>query len=190
VKPYICPSDATNTDGRAGPDNWATTSYAYNYQVFAIYEGPPPAHTDWGAWTTVQGAPGRYPAAIQDGTSNTIFFTEKYGEPCADGWACDWGGNTWWEWAPKFAASITGPDSKFLNKPTVAYCDSNKAPDVIQDGAPLRNICSLMATSPHSSGINAAMGDGSVRFISAGVSGNTWWSAVTPRGGEVLGNDW
>jgi prepilin-type processing-associated H-X9-DG protein len=46
------------------------------------------------------------------------------------------------------------------------------------------------ATSPHTGGINAGMGDGSVRFVAQGISGNTWYWACTPQGGEVLGPDW
>ena len=38
--------------------------------------------------------------------------------------------------------------------------------------------------------MNVGLADGSVRFLSTGMSGTTWWSAVTPAGGEVLGNDW
>jgi prepilin-type N-terminal cleavage/methylation domain-containing protein len=34
------------------------------------------------------------------------------------------------------------------------------------------------------------MVDGSVRSVSSGVSGRTWWAAVTPSGGETLGSDW
>jgi prepilin-type N-terminal cleavage/methylation domain-containing protein len=38
--------------------------------------------------------------------------------------------------------------------------------------------------------MQAGMADGSVRGVSTGVSGNTWWAAVTPNGGEALGSDW
>ena len=38
--------------------------------------------------------------------------------------------------------------------------------------------------------ILVALGDGSVRFLSGTVSESTFWSAVTPAGGEVLGGDW
>ena len=54
----------------------------------------------------------------------------------------------------------------------------------------------VMDCNPHvpnsfyPTGILVAMGDGSVRFLSGTVSESTFWSAVTPAGGEVLGGDW
>ena len=36
----------------------------------------------------------------------------------------------------------------------------------------------------------AVAADGSVRTLSPSVSGNTWWAAVAPSGGEVPGSDW
>jgi prepilin-type N-terminal cleavage/methylation domain-containing protein len=38
--------------------------------------------------------------------------------------------------------------------------------------------------------MQTGMADGSVRGVSNAVSGGTWWSAVTPNGGEALGPDW
>ena len=32
--------------------------------------------------------------------------------------------------------------------------------------------------------------DGSVRIVSKDISHKTWKEAMTPNGGEVLGNDW
>jgi hypothetical protein len=46
------------------------------------------------------------------------------------------------------------------------------------------------AVSPHTGGILAGMGDGSVRLVNQGVSNTTWFAACTPAGGEVLPNDW
>ena len=41
----------------------------------------------------------------------------------------------------------------------------------------------------HTAGLNALMGDGSVRPVSAGVSVTTFAALVTRSGGEVLGSD-
>jgi prepilin-type N-terminal cleavage/methylation domain-containing protein/prepilin-type processing-associated H-X9-DG protein len=173
VKTFNCPGDPTNTNGLNGAGDWGAGSYAYNYQLFK---------TDWDIHYA------KFPTSITDGTSNTIFFAEKYAQPSRDPWSIDWGGNTWWEWAPKFAFDITGPNSKFLSKPTIDWCDANKAYSDPHGGN--ANICSLMATSPHTGGMNVGLGDGSVRFVNAGISGTTWWAAVTHAGGEVLGSDW
>ena len=46
------------------------------------------------------------------------------------------------------------------------------------------------ARSRHSGGVNVAMCDGSIRFVSNSISLNTWKAASTINGGETLGNDW
>ena len=38
--------------------------------------------------------------------------------------------------------------------------------------------------------MQVGLADGSVRGVSPGVSGTTWWAAMTPNGGETLGPDW
>lgn len=45
------------------------------------------------------------------------------------------------------------------------------------------------ADSYHSGGINALMGDGSVKFIKNSVNRNTWWSLGTKANGEVISAD-
>ena len=45
-------------------------------------------------------------------------------------------------------------------------------------------------SSPHTAVIQVSMTDGSVRNVSQGVNALTWWSAITPNGGEVLGSTW
>jgi len=44
--------------------------------------------------------------------------------------------------------------------------------------------------SPYTHGLLAGLADGSVRMISPQISPQTFWAAVTPNGGEVLGPDW
>src|SRR5262249_55458612 len=46
------------------------------------------------------------------------------------------------------------------------------------------------AQSPHAGGINVCLGDGSVRFLSAGMSVTTWQNACDPQDGGPLGGDW
>ncbi len=50
--------------------------------------------------------------------------------------------------------------------------------------------CDPRLTQTAHAAIQVSMGDGSVRGVSTGVSGATWWAAVTPSGGETLGPDW
>jgi hypothetical protein len=49
---------------------------------------------------------------------------------------------------------------------------------------------STRAQSPHAGGIDVCLGDGSVRFVSAGISPATWANACDPRDGAPLGSDW
>src|SRR5207302_10427459 len=44
--------------------------------------------------------------------------------------------------------------------------------------------------SGHPGGANAALADGSVRFVSNNISVTTIMAAATRSGGEVLGSDW
>jgi prepilin-type N-terminal cleavage/methylation domain-containing protein len=164
VKSYICPADPTQDSGSVQ----AVTSYAYNGQVFLLsYPG------GWGAGNL------RYPTSITDGTTQTIFFTEKavrgYNGPGA-GWQPGGDQNYWPDWGPCIASSEggqpTGPASYFQTDPHLGRTNGNKA------------------STAHSGGIMAAMGDGSVRSISRDVSSRTWWSAMTPKAGDVLGSDW
>jgi prepilin-type N-terminal cleavage/methylation domain-containing protein len=182
VKTYACPADPTYpTTGQAWGNGWSFGCYAANYQVFGNPDNGP------GAWDG--GA--RIPATFTDGTSNTILFAEKYAY-CGPSGAL-WGHGSWENnWCPNFAYGSrdgtvayqspggwlgpgkVGPGSKFQIQPNPyqTQCDTARA----QTG--------------HSAVMNVALGDGSVRNLSGGISGTTWWYACTPNGGEVLGSDW
>jgi prepilin-type N-terminal cleavage/methylation domain-containing protein len=153
VKTYVCPADpsATNTSGW----NSGTLSYAYNAQVFPI---------DWNPRN-------RYPASLQDGTSNTIMFTDQMA-------ACT---GFWPDWGPSIVDASwpqpTGPASMFKVQ-------------ILGTSCPFSSGSQYVAVSPHKVGINVGLADGSVRFVSQGVNPNTWWAAMTIQGGEVLPSDW
>jgi prepilin-type N-terminal cleavage/methylation domain-containing protein/prepilin-type processing-associated H-X9-DG protein len=184
VKTYICPSDPTYT-----PNAWASVgSYNVNGMIFQF---------DWVGYSY-------FPSSIADGTSNTIFFTESYamGNPSNTNIII----NVWWwdhnvfqqphatQYAPYFAdhdcgdQGRIGPSYTPLVMPSLAYCNTGG----LEPGNPplLWSYCSCRASSPHTGGINVGMGDGSARFLAQGISGNTWFAACTPQGGDLLGPDW
>ena len=170
IKNYVCPSDpsvgyaATVGWGDPAPNNnWGQgdCSYACNFQVFGL---PLP---NWQCGAT-------YPASISDGTSNTIFYAEKYAgcgssSPSGNLWAWGWDPNA----SPVYAVGVTGPQNWQ------------------QQPSPWQTNCNpTLASSPHTSGMNVALGDGSVRFLSSGMSANTFWLATTPDDGAPLPSDW
>jgi len=158
VKTYICPSDYTQNAGRN-----ARASYAQNGQVFR--EGY------WAKNCLM------YPAGFVDGTSNTIFFTEKLAW-CNSGNYAD---NYWPDWGPMISSSDYGnPTGTGAPGPQIQPKSNGQQAACIGD----------VASSPHSGGINVGLADGSVRFVSGSVSQTTWWFALTPGGGEGLGNNW
>jgi prepilin-type N-terminal cleavage/methylation domain-containing protein/prepilin-type processing-associated H-X9-DG protein len=190
VKGYLCPSDPTARNGSSG---WAAVgSYVYNGMLF---------QADWNGYA-------KFPASITDGTSNTIFITETYA-----GASFQSSDQTlyWWDYnsfmTPTSAngdcggVNYYGPDFVPLNRPTTTYCEQTLIP---WTWGGLLSVCMCRATSPHSGGINVAMGDGSVHLASTGVSPATWFAASTPSGqaaawrslafpngiSEVLGTDW
>jgi prepilin-type processing-associated H-X9-DG protein len=199
VQVYLCPSDP-------GPDllidadqvglftPLAATNYGANAQVFATHGGPPNY--------TCTGTPGQaaIPRTFADGTSNTILFTEKYrkceAKTSLNGGAT-YSGSAWGRsvflpgpynadtlgssFGPYFALAnrfLAGSNYTFQVQPT-PY-DNNTT-----------GVCDYRRpNSPHAGGINAGLADGSVRFVAAGISGTTWWAAVTPAEGDLLGPDW
>jgi prepilin-type processing-associated H-X9-DG protein len=196
VKSYVCPSDPT-TQGGWRTQSWGSTvSYGYNGNVFGI-------SYQWG-WG--QGCY-RFPASIPDGTSNTIFIMDKEMQSFGNsGWTPDSGVNYYPDWGP----SVYSVEGGQPNGPLVRSNASKVSPSGIapvngpfmvqpplgcpmNDGTQAQTFgCgdSNVGVSPHTGGINVALGDGSVRFVGLGVSNATWWAALTPAGGETLGKDW
>ena len=44
--------------------------------------------------------------------------------------------------------------------------------------------------SPYTHGLLVGIADGSVRMLHPNISPRTFWAAITPNGGEILGPDW
>jgi len=200
VEVFLCPSDpSVGPGGTVTVDgvSFGASCYAPNAMVNAL--------NDLSKSPPVTSPQGRNPLAmITDGTSNTILHAEKYAR-CTNTTlppAFQDGGTAWaycaapaFPWLPppmtlpskglqpgfaipalvgRGAPNAIGPGSKFQHQPTpfLGNCDPTRA------------------ATAHPGGIQVGLADGSVRTLAPGVSGDTWWAAVTPAGGEVLGPDW
>jgi prepilin-type processing-associated H-X9-DG protein len=188
IKVYLCPSDPTSANGNPGVWLGSVGSYCYNGMIFKM---------NWPRLLggVYQNSLSSFPASISDGTSNTIFFTEQYAG--ANPLFPNGNDALWFSDLPAFQApagsnsdcgnvagpNLVGPAYLPLIAPPVTYCTSNTWSNGF-------SACLCRATSPHTGGINAAMGDGSVHFVAQGISGGTWFYACTPANGDILGSDW
>ncbi|HEY8505118.1 MAG TPA: DUF1559 domain-containing protein [Gemmataceae bacterium] len=188
IKVYLCPSDPSLIDGRSPATRWlyqqwaAATSYGANYNAFGD-----------GFATETTWMPGgvkgytRIPASFPDGLSNVVFYTEMYSGCWNPGLGTDQASANW-------AAS-----NSWL-RPIV--CTNFPYKENWSDQGPTRclkfqiqpnyqlNCDPARAQSGHTSGINVCLGDGSVRFVTAGVTPENWAIACHPSDGEVLSGDW
>jgi len=200
VPVYQCPSDPSLGNCL----DWCPgdASYAGNFQVFGNRSLPTTnSVAAWDGKTKI--------VTIQDGTSNTIMFAEKYSRCNGNG---DPGG-TWWmrgiyHGAKSFnGTNGPGSDDSFPADRLSAVFGGGRGTDSIWLSGPgslfqvqpanfLQTFgnggqCNrLIASSPHTGGMNVGLADGSVRFLSQGISGITWWAALTPVGGEPMPSDW
>jgi hypothetical protein len=168
---------AKGLDDAGVPSPWGGNVYSTPVAVYlcpADFSGTPDhryqgwlATSSYAANYLVFRPPGTIVSSMPDGTSNTIIFTERFqicdDQPCA--WA--YSGET--EWAPFFAYSSY---EKFQLAPTKKQCNP------------------ALPQSVHAGGIVVAMGDGSVRLVSAGLNPLTWYYATCPDDGNPLGSDW
>ncbi len=148
IKVFLAPKDPSAPPGNVY-DGWlALCNYPLNYLVFG------------------KGG-NRFPASITDGTSNTIFFAQRYqmcnGQPHA------WGYDGWYYWAPMFAYYST---ELFQVMPAQADCDPERTQSLTKDH------------------IQVGVGDGSVKFLTPKFSAKTWLLACQPNDGEPMPADW
>jgi prepilin-type N-terminal cleavage/methylation domain-containing protein len=139
---------------------------------------------------------------ITDGTSNTMLNAEGYSYAFQETGSQDSQGNWTWTinqrqgywnvnediatqydgypYATGYVWNITGPS---FNR--------NATPGKTFEVKPQQYSADTTVPQAFSAGgILVGLGDGSVRTVSPGISRTTWQAAITPNGGEVLGNDW
>ncbi len=192
VEIFLCPSDPSVGPGGVVTVNgvsFGASSYAPNALVVAP-NGP-------------QGK-ARLTADIPDGTSNTLLHAEKYAR-CSNTSmvpAFRDGGTAWAYCAslvfPWLQPPMDLPPQAFGPGFAIPAFAARGAPDAVGEGSRfqvrptpfLGNCDPTRASTAHAAGMLVGLADGSVRTLAPGLSGTTWWAAVTPSGGEVLGPDW
>jgi prepilin-type N-terminal cleavage/methylation domain-containing protein/prepilin-type processing-associated H-X9-DG protein len=122
---------------------------------------------------------------ITDGTSNTSMLSEILQGPegtydIRGWWSNDWGGAFTHYLAPNSASGDIIPPYK-------DYCVNSVRMPCSYTGACWADVY-LGVRSNHSGGVNLAMADGSVRFISNSINQATWQAIGSISGGEVLAN--
>jgi prepilin-type N-terminal cleavage/methylation domain-containing protein len=197
VKTYLCPSDpSVGADGHTpnagnlaigggGERRPTAASYAANGQVFASgFNG-----NFVPSWPASNSSSAGIPRTFVDGTSNTILFAEKFGDcggNSGSGTNSNNGGTFWYRnetipstYGPYFntrAEAVPMPNNTFQVRPI-----------------PFNNTATCLfylPSSGHTGGMNVALGDGSIKFVSQGISSATFWAASTPANGDLLGSDW
>lgn len=182
IKIYQCPSDVTLKAGAALHTLQSYASYAVNGQVFGTVVTMPSVSPPTVTKFSENGGT-VIPRDIPDGLSNTIFWTEKLGYcaltcTSASGCGTHWAADGTQAWAPR-----------------VGYTQSDKtsySPSIV----PQFNINNALSclyywpSSSHTGVLIVALGDGSVRNISQGISPNTFNIALVPNDGLTLPPDW
>ena len=176
IKGFLCPSDDTGLNtftisGTGGNFELAKCSYA------GVNGQEELADIDCavGSGMFLRGR-GVSIAEVTDGLSNTLFVGERSSKskPATLPGVCTWvgalpGGDLDGESPALFVLGHTGEpaDPHTPNSPTPHAEDF---------------------TSKHSGGVNFLFGDGSVRFITDSIDGQTWVKLGTRQGGEVPGD--
>jgi len=141
-------------------------------------------------------------ALFRDGTSNTIEITTHYAAVNRQEGNRLYMARRFWDqsinqnlllpayfdpnlWVhilpPTFANPYTGdvvpgsPEAEFL---TFQLRPKNEDVDI------------RIPQSPYTHGLLVGIADGSVRMLHPNISPRTFWAAITPNGGEILGPDW
>jgi prepilin-type processing-associated H-X9-DG protein len=123
---------------------------------------------------------------IPDGLSNTLMASE-----CIVGQGGDLRGFGWWSNGAIFCAWGTPNTSVLDILPSGGYCKPNIGgnPPCDTQGQSATSGLIISARSRHAGGVNAAMCDGSVKFVKNSINLFTWRALSTSQGAEVISSD-
>ncbi|HEY2786643.1 MAG TPA: DUF1559 domain-containing protein [Fimbriiglobus sp.] len=172
---FLSPADPTRIENTAF-FKYSRSSYGANAQVF--YNSP------------------KLITSFPDGTSQTIAFGEHYSSNCS-GMYYDWGNNinsmmlgshgASFAEGGKYPASFPDYYPITRDNPPVTMGSCGNGWTFQVRPAPDKCFPGLLQT-PHPGGMVTGFVDGSVRTLSPTIAPEVFWGAVTPAGGEVLGD--
>lgn len=187
VKTYLCPSDpyaasgqlSVTVNGTAG--TWATTDYNANAGLFSTPNSSSfPNQASWN-WRIPQ-----FQAilTIQDGSSNTVAFTERIvnaeganvardPSPEATVDAYKWAGPIFSNYQSKYPGGGWG-----------------SWPFRVPQVGKTTGLVRWVPSSAHTGVILCGLMDGSVKSVSSSITSDTFWRACRPDDAGVLGSDW
>jgi prepilin-type N-terminal cleavage/methylation domain-containing protein/prepilin-type processing-associated H-X9-DG protein len=121
---------------------------------------------------------------ITDGTSKTLLMSEVL-----QGEGFDIRGLTWWGDAAGFSTYLAPNSSQPDVSVFASYCDQpdNDLRPCVQQTR--KNPEMYAARSKHPGGVNVAMCDSSVRFVSESIDLDTWRALSTIHGSEIISED-
>jgi prepilin-type N-terminal cleavage/methylation domain-containing protein len=180
VAPKInyCPADPTVTNGlcggSGGVSGWMASSYAPVYQLFGTTSPSP----GWSGWGYLGGC--QYTInTITNGTSNQVALVERFsGFPAYSNWQ----NSIMYPELAHWQVSQYGTQYGY-------YGLSGLTPQVLctPNGNPPAHP--YYPNSAHAA-MQTLMMDGSVRGVTSGVSGSTWFVVCQPNSGLSPGPDW
>jgi len=121
---------------------------------------------------------------IPDGSSNTLLLSEIYGNDDVQD------GRGVWVWAAVGATSFTARTLPNTPGDTMYGCMPTYTGPAKLACVRNRNDANVWAAarSNHTGGVNAALADGTVRFVSDSISLATWRSLATRGAGDIVGD--
>jgi prepilin-type N-terminal cleavage/methylation domain-containing protein len=175
---FAAPSDPTVPSNLRDPSGWGTglLSYPSNVAVFTLNDGG-----------------GSSFKTLRDGSSNTIFFAERYA--VCNGWISIWGTDIMSNGNPMGGAGNMHSNSYFDQ--LVGATGSPPSPPPVPPTygvpqyLPTDTACNPLQLQGFSlGGLLVGLGDGSVRSVSPTITAQTWQNAILPADGQMLGSDW
>jgi prepilin-type N-terminal cleavage/methylation domain-containing protein/prepilin-type processing-associated H-X9-DG protein len=210
VSAYLCPSDGGNTStttiatlGRPVTShnyvvNFGNTNVAQGSIVVAgvtnPFMGAPfgdigSPRADIATGSLAGAVNGAVPfSALSDGLSNTLMVSELI-VGVSGGGRNDLRGFSWWAYSASFTGWLPPNTSLPDLMQDISYCNWPFQQNPPCQGASAATGIQLATRSRHPGGVNAAMADGSVKFLKNSIALPVYRGLASARGGEAISSD-